>query len=179
VTTIRPLRLVSPSFDMSAMPRPSAMNPVAISTGSPGTFLPEQFEQSGHERAQRAAMLAIQIIVALRERRAAQRLQLQFGREHRKPGIGINGGGPLLDSRHGLGDVAPGVAQCGLDLCALFGLMPLYELQQDRLLVRKIRIERSLRKPAASAMSRTEASAKPFFTISLRAASIRRFLVRA
>jgi len=86
VTTIRPLRLCR-----RLLTRAHA----AAQRDEPGGdldriaryFLAEQFEQSGHERSQRAAMLAIQIIVALRERRAAQRLQLQFGRQHRKPGI--------------------------------------------------------------------------------------------
>src|SRR5450755_914554 len=40
LTMIRPLRLVSPSLDDSARPRPRAAKPVAISTGSAGIFLP-------------------------------------------------------------------------------------------------------------------------------------------
>ena len=61
--------------------------------------------------------------------------------------IGIDGRGPFLDARHRLCRVAAGAAQRGLDLGALFRLMLLHQFQQDRLLVRKVRVERALRKP--------------------------------
>jgi hypothetical protein len=91
-------------------------------------------------------MLAVQLVVALREGRAAQRLQLKLDRQHGKPGIGIDRRRPFLDTRQRLRRLAIGVVQRGLDLRAFLGLVALHELKQDRLLVRKIRVERTLRK---------------------------------